>query len=266
MQTSFTHEECMGLPPHGISPLFSFGHAILSKNQWAVSEEVLFFKSKPNSYWLSLLQLFYGLNDVCTIIGNIPVVSQKSTTKQKNTGLGDCYLNLYSRLFNNSSEKYDYRIIGVTGLRFPSTTGAFGETIFTLNTTSFFFGITQDALTRDWYLFTDFGALLFLKKGCRHYGHLINFNTGAGRSFCFNENYLTVFIELSDFYSRPDKINKQQLLTTGGNILFIGPTLRYTHKNGFLAQAGIQFNAGEHLRNRLSSTQYIVGGFIAYSF
>jgi len=260
------YPNCDQLPPHGIGPLFTFGHTILPKKHWALSEEILYAKTKPYPTILSLSQFFYGINDSLTISGNIPVVHQKSLTNTRAGGLGDCYCNLNMRLLNNKTETHDYRIIGVAGVRIPTTTGVFGESIYTYNTTSFFLGANCDALTRDWYLYYDFGTLFFTKRSCRQFGHLINFNAGIGRSLCFNGNYLSLFIELSDYYSKPDRINNVPLLNTGGNILLIGPTLRYAHKSGFLAQAGIQLNVSEHLRNRLDTIGYVAGGYIAYTY
>ena len=257
---------CNQLPPHGISPLFTFGHSILNKKQIAVSEEVLFAKTEPYPTVLSLFQLFYGITDSVTIYANIPAIGQKSVTSNKSNALGDCYCNVNAQLYKDKTDTYSYRIIGIGGVRFPTSTGLFGETIYTYNTTSFFLGLTYDALTFDWLLYSDFGALLFTKRGPIQFGHLINVNSGAGRSFCINENYLSFFLELSNFYFLPNRINSITDLTTGGNILLIGPTIRFAHKNGFLIQSGIQINIGESLRSRLDTIKYIAGGFIAYTF
>jgi hypothetical protein len=254
------------LPPHGISPLFTFGHTILTKKQFAFSQEVLYGKTKPFPTLLSLTQFFYGITDILTISGNIPAIHEKTYSNVKESGLGDCYINFHTLIYDNKIDSYDYRIINLTGVHFPTTTGAFGQSIYTYNTTSFFLGITYDALTHDWFFYNDIGALLFLKNGKTQYGHFFNINCGMARNFQLNKNFLSLFIEMSDFYTLPNKVRNVVDLTSGGNILLLGPTIRFAHENGFLIQAGIQFNISENLRNPLSTTGYLAGGFIAYSF
>lgn len=260
--------EC-GLPPSGIGPLFSIGHSILAKKMFAFSQAAAFSKEKPHSAFLTVSECYYGLTNKLTLIGTVPIVSQKPLLKKgPTTGLGDIHLHANYRIFANKTDEYRYRILGAAGIKLPTSTVA-ARTFYSLNTTSFFLGVMQDAMTPHWYLYSDFATILPTKRHNIKFGNFLIFNIGIGRIFCWNpskeETYITLFTELTNIYERPTKINEIPNLKTGGNILFCGPTLRFQHKD-FLMQAGVQFNTSQFSRNEDETVSYIAAMFVAYAF
>lgn len=263
---------CGGLPPEGISPLFTFGHSILKPRTFALAEEYYFIKQKPFSASAALTSLYWGITKHITALATLTVFSQTPSQGAqalpgRKTGLGDLYAQVNYLLYDELAEDhpYRYRIITTGGIYFPTSTVA-ERTFFTYNVPRFFFGITQDAMTRDWFLYTDLGTIIMTKKHQTKFGDFFLYNTGAGRIVCFDDKtYFTLFLELSNYYWRPTRFMGIQDLSTGGNILLLGPTVRFEHKS-LLLQAGVQFQVSKMLRNKYDSVPYVIAFFAAYNF
>jgi hypothetical protein len=258
--------ECTQLPPEGISPFFSFDYTVLPKKLFVLSEEILFIKQNPHSAFVAYSEAYYGLTDNLTLLSILPVVSQKPEVKPgKKTGLGDFLIQANYKFYKNETDEYRYRIIGSGGIQFPTTT-IMQNVFFNFPATSFILAITQDAITRHWYFYSNFEALLNLKHHQRQFGHVLFFDIGSGIIFCMGDNIFTILAECSDFYSRPDKINGIPDLTTGENFLLIGPSFRFK-RNNFLIQGGIQFVVSHVARvETLDRIKYLAGVFASYAF
>ncbi len=257
---------CTKIVPHGISPLFSFGHSILPKKLFAVSEAIAYSK-KEHSTLISITDAYYGITNSLTGIISIPIVSQTPViNKGDKTGLGDIFFHANYLLHSEKSDEHSYRIIGSAGIRIPTTTIA-ERTFLTLKTTSFFLGITQDSLTKHWYIYYDFGTVLPIKSNHIKFGNILINNIGIGKVFCFGEKYLIIFAEMGNVYARPTKFNNKPILTTGGNSLFLGPSLRFQFKN-YLIQGGIQHVVSRSLRaeRSINESDYVAAFFVACAF
>lgn len=270
VQHSALLSTCNELPPEGISPLFTFGHSILDPHTVALAQEFYFIKQKPHSACVALTSLYWGITKRITTITSLTVFSQTPslgpiTLPGTKRGLGDFYMQANYLLYKDKAEDHRYRIIATNGIYFPTSTVT-ERTFFTYNVPRFFFGITQDAMTHDWFLYSDFGTIITTKKHKRKFGNIVLFNTGGGKIVCFeHERYFTLFLELSDFYFRPDRVQGVQDLTTGGNILLLGPTVRFETKH-LLFQGGVQFQASKFLRNKYDAVPYVIAFFASYSF
>lgn len=256
---------CNFLPEEGVSPLFSFEYAVLKKNSFYIAEELFFVEQKPHSSWILFTQAYYGIINNITLVAIVPIFSQKPDQNHgKKTGLGDLLVQANYRIYDNQSDDYRYRIITTAGIQFPTATVT-EKTVLTFNTTSFFLAITQDAATRDWYFYSNFAALINIKRDNLKFGDTLNFNIGIGKIFCVKGIVFTILAELSDFYSRPNRLNKIPDLSTGENFLFLGPSLRVRYK-AFLFQAGIQSVVSHHARFSNNTIKYQTGVFVGYSF
>lgn len=151
---------CKILPPEGaISPLFTFGHSILKSKSIAVAQEYYFIKQKPFPASVALTSAYWGATENITAIGTLMVYSQTPSLGATEipvvkTGLGDFYAQANYLMYKNKTDDYRYRIIGVTGIYFPTSTVT-ERTYFTYNIPRFFFGVTYDAMSRDWFFYTD---------------------------------------------------------------------------------------------------------------
>ncbi len=261
---SFIQSGCDQLPPEGISPFFSFDYSVLPKKAFVLAEEILFIKQKPHSAFIAYTEAYYGLTNEITLLAILPIVSQKPEVPGKKTGLGDLNIQANYKFYKNETDDYRYRIIGSSGIQFPTTTVT-ENIFFNFPTTSFFLGITQDAMIRSLYCYSNFGALINLKHHQIQFGTILSFDIGGGAIFCKGDNIFTILVECSDYYSRPDKINGIPDLTTGENFLLVGPSFRFFRKN-FLIQGGIQYVVSHHARVNKDNINYIAGIFGAYKF
>lgn len=244
IHSSLIQTKCDHLPPQAISPLFTFGHSILKKNISALSQQLFYTKQKPYSQTVSLSQAYYGITNNLTGLATITLLSKAPTAtdpKGDKTGLADLYFQLNYLAYAEHTSKYRYRIITVGGLYLPTFTVA-ARTFFSFNVPRFFFGITQDAMTYEWYFYSDFGTIITTKKNQRKFGNILWFNVGGGRIFCLpHKSYLTLIAALTDFYFTPDRFRGQLDLTTGDNRLFMTRNF-FTFCSNVLSDKGYLFH------------------------
>jgi hypothetical protein len=258
---------CNRLPPEGISPLFAFGYSIVNKRSFALSEIINYIAFDQHSLFFSFSNAYYGLSDHATFVATLPVVSQEPITKNGNkTGLGDLYLQVNYELFQNHyQEQYKYRIIGSTGMQLPTSTVT-RKTLVSFNTPSFFLGLTQDALTQNWYFYCNSGILIPTKKNEVKFGNVLLNNMGCAKIKCWKDIDFGFFAELSSFHFRPTRRNNILDATSGGTVIFFGPTIRANYKN-FLAQTGFQYAVVDRERAvQPNKIKYILGFLVAYQF
>src|SRR5581483_6530777 len=163
------YSRCTQLPHFGITPLFSFGHSILPKQEFAIAQASVFVKQKPHNQFLNFTNFYYGITDNATFIFSLPIISQCPLTSGKKTGLGNLDIHLNYVLFKDRTEDHRYRIIASGGIGPPTSTGK-KITLYSLHTTTYFLGIVCDALTMQWYSYADFAALITTERDTQKIG------------------------------------------------------------------------------------------------
>lgn len=254
------------LPPVGIGPLFTFGHTIMSKKSFALSETINYAYFEDRSIFFAFTDAYYGITDKLTIIATLPILYQKQFLNNDTaSGIGDIFFHTNYKFYSDLTEEYHYRIMNTIGIHLPTSTIPI-KTLESLNAANFFIGITQDAITHNWFTYTDFGIILTTKHNHFKSGNVLLFNMGVGKIISLHKGFLTIFAELNDFYLRPDQIQGKLDLKTGQNIMLFGPTMRYIYEN-FLIQAEIQFVVANHTRfEQEDNLKHISGFLVAYTF
>lgn len=221
------------LSGHHTVSLFGIFHNNLPKNNFKV-EEFFIFENTQQPLYYALTYFTYGISDKLTFLPSIPLVSRKPANGDGNvTGLGSINLQFNYLLYLQENPEFRYRMIATFGLGLPTTTIS-QVTLFSLKAINSMIGILQDAMTQNWYFFYDFGLLLISKKGNLKTGNFVIYDFGMGRTFCYNEHYITLMGEFFGLYQQPDHLNGNIVLTTGGNAVYVGPTVRYYHKRCYV--------------------------------
>ncbi len=239
----------------GPGPIFSLGHNIFPKNQLVVEEELFFVKIKPNnnSLLINFNNIYYGITNRLSILVTIPVILKEIKIPHKHSrGLGNLIAQAEYAFYEKKEVDALFQWTVLGNVVIPTTRIVANTDVITTRAPSFFCGITTNNLSSVWYTYSDIGVFFTTKRHQFKLGNQLWYGLGGGRKlYTHNKLTLTGLIEMSGIYERPDKIGKKTDLKTGGNRLYLGPTLRIYYGSLVLI-GGFQYAIADVSREDIS--------------
>jgi hypothetical protein len=250
---------------HTPNSVFGLNHVIIPKNTFKITELFVYENSeRPTSFFVTFGS--YGITDRLTFVPTIPIVSKKPVNnKGDKTGLGNISLQFNYLLYEHEElDDARYRFMITAGAGFPTTT--INEvTLFSLKGYNTMIAAMQDFMSKEWFAYADFGTIIVGKNGNNKTGNFLIYDMGLGRILCINDHYITFMAEFFGVYMKPDRINGIIHPITGGNAIFVGPTLHYFFKDRFL-HAGILAKIATQARSTEKQSSYLIGVTGGYYF
>jgi hypothetical protein len=247
-------------------PLFGIGQNIVPKNSAFISGIV--YQTKGQNQ-LDLTELWfprvlYGIRDDFSIQLTVPTALRVREGEYESTGLEDIRLSLeyefYHKEYNHDSM---FRATVLGAFFFP--TGSLIKVPPTgFGSSSFFTGETMAYFSETWYFFNSNFMHLTGTKNNIKFGDRFIYQGGMGRNARFFNNLLiTLLLEYTGFLEQRDVVNNIVDTNSGGNTLFLGPSL-YIATETVYFQCGIIFPILQQLNGCQSASSYIWGVFLGY--
>jgi hypothetical protein len=243
---------------HTPNSIFGLVHTIIPRETFKITELFIYENTeRPTSFLVTFAA--YGITDSLTFMPTIPIVSKRPVSNNGDkTGLGSISLQFNYLLYQHEeADDFRYRFMLTAGAGFPSTT-INDATLFSLKGYNTLIAAMQDFMTKDWFGYTDFGTVIVGKNGNNKTGNFLIYDMGLGRIFCFNDHYITVMAEFFGVYTKADRINGIINPVTGGNAIFVGPTIHYFFKSFFL-HGGALGKIATQSRVVEKASSYLVG-------
>jgi hypothetical protein len=242
---------------------FGFGQNILSKGK-LISYLNLYQQKGDKQHSISIIpQLLYGITDSFSITTWLPCLPQNNLNCCKARGIGNLIVQLESALYETKSAKQEAinQITIVANIGFPTAQSWAScppsqQPSPGFNATNFFFGITASHLSELWYGYLSPGAILTTQGHTVKMGNQFLYQGGGGRYLGTLKN--AIFIALLDIngnYSQKDRSCSGPNNNTGGNIIFVGPSLSIT-ANQWEFKGGIQFPIVQHFNGTQGTQQF----------
>lgn len=235
---------------------FGFGQYILDEGNTAFYLYIDQSKGKKQSEITLYPLVAYGIADYLSVFCSIPLVTSCYSDGKKSRGIGDVITQFEYVYWQPSTKHIDGWATLVGNITFPTASTPHDESLG-LGTPSFFLGSTLSILSTKWYAYAEGGATLIpASYKCTRTGNCFLYEWGAGYNLLGKNNtILALLIDFNGIYTKKDKDNMGVSdPNSGGNILYIGPTLFYSHKSLVLT-FGIQGPAVQHL-NGTQNKQY----------
>ncbi|MDR3550337.1 MAG: hypothetical protein P4L31_02920 [Candidatus Babeliales bacterium] len=246
-------------PSQQPSPLFSFGQLIVDKYTVQPQIDINLPKinnEKNNSIIFSLL---YGMTDYLSVFINIPVATNITVNNQKSSGLGDIFAQFELLVHSKSDVKSTAQTTLVGTILFPT-----GSTItippIGNQASGFFLGSTYSYLATDWYYYASGGYQIATRNQTQKKpGNQLLYQAGIGHSVgnpwgCI----FSWFFEFNGTYEQHTTINNRKDRNTGGNSIYLGPTVWISSEKFFL-ETGIAFPIVQNLNGKQNKTEYVFG-------
>ncbi len=231
---------------HAINPgnTFAFGQNIVTKGALDIYPTFNACKGEDFSYVAITPSIIYGLSNRCSFYVGLPIVAHQKNSDQKvQRGVENLFAQIEYALYLNNTELSQNMITIVGNVGLPTehlsydhcTTSTHIPTV-----TTFFGGMTASHISVYWYLYASLGATAFLPKNHIWQRYELLYEWGLGRVITTTRRTTIMgLLEFNGIYTARTKICDVDYGNSGGNIIYIGPSLCITSDTCYMS-AGIQ--------------------------
>lgn len=246
-------------------PLVSFGENIVDKGQVQLFVFGDAFIGKKSYLTDVIPSILYGIRDDLSFFFNVPFAPRDKDRNQHASGLEDIFAQFeYAFFTKKRTHSIDQATI-VANVTFP--TGSSTKNPPTgFGATSFFIGTTFNHMTTDWFFFLSPGAVLTTSHRGTKFGDQILYQFGLGSNIPSPSGWIFAWmVEFDGEYFWKNKIKDSLDPNSGGNVIYITPSLWVSSKN-FIGQLGIGYPCVQHLFGDQSKKFLLIVFNFGYTF
>lgn len=244
----------------------SFGQNIVDKN----TTQIVVFSDKfagVDHYSIDLApNLVYGLTDSFSINVVTPIAVRYKQDEHYSSGMEDSVIQLEYAFYQKSTSRFSDQATIVTNLSFP-TGSRHKNPVLGFGSPSFFLGTTFIHTYTKWFAFTSHGVQ-FTTYNPDHikYGNNFFYQFGLGRNIknIYNKWILAGLVELDGQYTEKQKIHSSTDPNSGGNIIYLTPSLWLSSKN-LILQLGAGYPVIQHLLGDQKKNSYLLAASITWT-
>jgi hypothetical protein len=219
-------------------PLFGFGQNVIDPHDLQGIFYASAFIGPDNSFTEFIPYLLYGITHNASIFVALPFDRAREGRMTPSLKFADLMVQVEYAFYNKSSlySVDQMTVIGAISMPSGSIRGSLPNST---GSVSFFIGATQSHTTIDWYMFLTQGVLLTTKRNNRKSGNQYLYQGGIGRNFGNPRGWIfTPMVEIFGTYLQHNKECCQRDPNTGGNVVFIGPSV-WLSSERFYLQLGL---------------------------
>lgn len=270
-----SHEVDNKIPPEGNfsleasqqpGPFFSFGQNIIDKNQSQLFVDENFLKLNQAHFTALPILGLYQISKNASLLAVLPFNLDFRVSDHHSSGLGDIDLQGEYAIYRRTTSTHTKQMTVVTGITFP--TGSFKKNPPTgFGTSSFFLGATYNETYVNWLWFISPGFVTFKKQSNFEWGDQILYQLGMGKVIKSKPNayIFSGLLEIDGLYLEKNKISGIVQNNSGGNIIWIGPSLWFSTKN-LISQIGVEFPLSQQLNGNQPRIEYLASLLFGWTF
>ncbi len=238
--------------------LIGLGQNIINKKQTQWSLIAADFGG-VGKYFTSVIPILrYGMTDDLTFGVSVPVTPIQKENKNRSAGLEDAFLQLEYAFYGKSTYCFvDQATILATVF---APTGSAKKVPATGNgATSYLLGGSFERVYTDWFFFTSYAAIVAQSQNDTRFGNMYLYQGGLGRNI-FNIDSKWIFAGMAEVdgdYSKRNKINGTTDPNSGGNVVYVMPSLWLSSKD-WIFQLGVGYAVTQNLYGDQKRNTYLV--------
>lgn len=245
--------------------LFGFGGNIIDKGE----VQLYFFADEFVGRRKLIIDLIpsvlFGITDDWSIFFNFPFTPIFKDGCHRSSGLEDFFIQLEYAFYNKKTYNYVDQATLVANITAP--TGSARKNPPTgLGSPSLFLGGTYYRVWVDWFVFTSDGAILTTSENRTKFGDQFLYQFGLGRNILSSPDMIYAWmVEVDGQYSKKNRISGQIDPNSGGNFIYVTPSLWISSKE-MLLQFGVSFPITQNLFGKQNKIDYAFNLNFAWSF
>lgn len=239
-------------------PLISFGENIIDKGQIQTFLFADKFKGVRKQAVDIIPSILFGITDDLSVFFNVPIAASYKDDEKHSSGLEDMFLQLEQAFYTQKTADFVDQATFVGNVTLPTgSTKKQPPTGF--GAPSIFLGGTFNRTYTDWFGFTSHGAVLTTSHNSTKFGNEFLYQCGVGRNILNIDSKWTLawMIEADGQFSQKDKINGMTNPNSGGNTVYITPSLWISSKS-LIVQVGFGLPATQHLFGNQKKNKYLL--------
>lgn len=256
----------LALPPsQQPSALFGFGGNIVDMGEIQFFFFADGFVGKHKTVIDLIPSVLFGVTDSLSLFFNFPFTPRYKNDSDTSNGLLDFFIQLEYAFYNNSTAFYNDQATIVSNITFP-TGSSHKKPPTGFGAPSLFIGATYYRLMTDWFGFAAPGAVLTSSNHGTKFGEQFLYQCGFGRNIPSPTGWIYAWmIEIDGQYNKKDRINGVLAADSGGNVIYVTPSLWVSSKE-FLLQFGASFPVNRNLFGDQRKCNYALNLNVAWSF
>lgn len=247
-------------------PFYSFGQDIVDKGNTQIFLQPSYQQLANEQYPNITAALNYGISDSLAVLVYLPVAVNYIEDFRHSSGIGDTGFQAEYAFYNASNRLYTAQATVLVAAKAP-TGSARKDPETGYGTPSYFIGGTFNRTYVDWYWFVSPGGTWIAPYQNIHRGSQYYYQFGLGRNIASATNKYILFglLEVDGEYDKKDKIAGQYDPDSGGNIVYMTPSLSYSTKQ-FIVQLGVSWPLLQQLNGVQDKIQYLSAMNIIWTF
>lgn len=249
-----------------LAPLVSFGQNLLDKKQAQALLLTSYLKG-DDEYFITLVpSLLYAFTDHLSLFLSEPIAVRFRQDDHHSSGPGDAIIQLEYGFYTKSYWTFYDQATLVANVTIP--TGSMRKNPNTgIGSNSFFIGATYARTGIDWYVFTGQGGIFTATKHQTRFGNAYLYQFGVGRRIASTKDWLFAWLlELDGTYFGRNRVRGIVDPDSGGNVIFLTPSLWISSSESFLLQFGVGLPIYEHLLGHQIKDDYALELNVGWTF
>ncbi len=248
-------------------PLISFGQNIIDQKQTQLSLLAAGLSGTQRHAANIIPSVLYGITDDFSVSLNVPIAASYKDGKDRSSGFEDAFLQLEHAFYSNKTSTHVDQATIVGSITFP--TGSSDKIPPTgFGSSAFFLGGTFSRMYTDWVVFTSHGVILPTSDNKIQWGNSFLYQAGLGRNILTIASEWTVawMVEADGLYAEKDKIQNITNPNSGGNTVYITPSLWISSKKRLTIQVGFGVPVVQHLFGNQRKNNYLLAASFGWTF
>ena len=240
---------------------FGFGQNIFAQGSIVPYLSLAQQKGSGQNYITLTPEVVYAFTNNFSLDVTLPIVPLFDQNNCKGHGVGDLTAQLEYAFYGKQEKTFYNEATIVTNVTLPFTHISSTKSVEELSAisnggVSFFIGSTLSHLSIKWYTYIAAGAVLTTSRKNTKIGNTILYQGGFGRNLG-NPGGITLalLIDINGVFSAKNKVCSVTNHNSGGNEIFLGPTLYIAYHN-FEGVAGIEFLPYQHQNGTQSKQKF----------
>lgn len=250
-----------------ISPLVSFGQLLIGEK--ALLPQLMGAYTRGHNSYANLIDpnVIYGIQDDLAVFFSVPYSLGERSGSSHSSGIKDVFLQLEYGFYSKRCSDYILEATVVGNVQFP-TGSSLKNPPTGAGSFSYFLGTTCAYLTANWYAFVSPGINLTSTHHGTKFGNSYLYQWGFARYIKQLSPRGWIFdlmVEFDGTYSEKNKIRGTTDPNSGGNVIFVIPSIWLSSKRWIL-QWGIGFPLLQNLNGHQTKAKYLIGYNLAVAF
>lgn len=245
--------------------LFGFGGNVIDQGEVQIFLFADDLRGKKRVIIDAIPSILFGITDELSIFYNVPFTPELRDGRDYSKGLEDFFVQFEYAYYNKKTRTYIDQATLVANMTTP--TGSIHKNPNTgFGAPSFFLGGTYSRTLKDWFVFTGHGALMTCSNQGVKFGDQFLYQFGFGKSVLSPPGWIYAWmLEIDGQYNSKNKANGSFDPDSGGNIIFMTPSLWISSKEMFF-QFGVSTPVTQHLYGKQNKFDYVLNFNLSWSF